>query len=571
MHASTTKDLLASLRLGDPADVSWLFSAEQSTAFLRLNAAHDEIVIYASSQSSMVHAVLAPTRKLTGASVSDLQHRSPPMPDDAWRIQQVWGGGRGHRMYLEPPLSSVAECLVGGEKLVFRRPFDGVDKEPPQIELSQKLVHALDLHFLSERSAFCRLDSHGDIEDVIRIVQSRGKQESDRFDAVVMRRSDLDKYMALSKQALVVRFDFTRVHWGSFAGWGNIQRFAKDEADLYYHGGTSANGSFCNGVMVVRPQITVAQLVQSWKASERRQSTDYARFKIYDRKNGRNVETSCAPEYLSNYFQESDLPWEVSPAFFRPDVLHKYKMDPEKYSLSERSISCRNSWHLKTYDINEAGQVHTYIGYLADLPYAEQLYWQSFNEWPKGDISRRAFQTDIVGDWHLEYEPLGSLKQAVTALDTVAPAWWKQRGRDLLDVVNYPAADSIKDWTDEILALDQLVVEGFLTTPLRELAAEGGGAIKQEWQSLRLLQEVLVARGHSVGEAQGVVEPLQRLHSLRTLVKGHSAVEKKRAAVAAARTDFVTLRGHFRQLVADCDGALDRIVRALGVTIRKRQ
>src|SRR5699024_5751850 len=108
------------------------------------------------------------------------------------------------------------------------------------------------------------------------------------------------------------------------------------------------------------------------------------------------------------------------PAFFRAEVLHRFKADPEKYSLEVRSISCRNTWNLKTFDINEAGQVHTYIGYLADLPYEEQLYWQAFNEWPKGSISERAFQTDIIGDFYLKHEPLGALKQTISKLDAAS-------------------------------------------------------------------------------------------------------------------------------------------------------
>jgi len=95
-------------------------------------------------------------------------------------------------------------------------------------------------------------------------------------------------------------------------------------------------------------------LVQAWIDEENPKKRKYAKFKIYDRKNKTNVETSCAPKFLSNYFQESDLPWEVSPAFFRPEVLLRFKADPERFTLEDRRITCRNAWHLKTFDINEA-------------------------------------------------------------------------------------------------------------------------------------------------------------------------------------------------------------------------
>jgi hypothetical protein len=466
-------------------------------------------------------------------------------------------------MYLEAPLVSVSNALAGGEKLIFRRTFTGVHRGPTPIELSQKLIHSLDLHYVPERNAYCRLDSHGDVEDVIRVIYQDGASDWENIAAVVIQRTELDKYMALSKQCLVIRFDFTRIPWGSFNGWGKLAHYSKSEIDLYYHGGSDGRCSYCNGVKIVRPQVTVAELIKRWKLEDDHTNRKYASFKIYDRKNDINVETSCAPEFLSNYFQKSELPWEISPAFFRAEVLHRFKADPEKYSLGDRSISCRNAWYLKTYDINESGQVHTYIGYLADLPYEEQLYWQAFNEWPKGSISRRAFQTDIIGDWYLEHEPLSALKRTISKLDASPPAWWNKRGEDLADAVRYPATDSVKEWADEILALDQFLVEGFLVKPLRSLAEKGGRAVESNWASLRVLQEVLCASGHSEDSAKPLVMPMQRLHALRTEVKGHATVEKKRAAEVKARTDFGSLREHFRTLVSDCESALNSVLASL--------
>lgn len=548
---------------------TWLVSAENSIDFLRQNTSNDEIVIYASTRGVLIHSVLGLTRKLSQERISTLQNRNIPMPDDSWSIQRVWGGGKGHRMYLEPPLVSVSDALDGGEKLIFRRSFAGVSHVPTPIEISQKLIHSLELHFVPERHAYCRLDSHGDIEDVVRVIHQAGESDWDSLDAVVIKRSDLDKFMALSKQCLVIRFDFTRVPWGSFAGWGHLRRYSKDNTDLYYHGGSDGQASYCNGVMVVRPQVTVAELVKRWKAEENRTNKKYATFKIYDRKNDVNVETSCAPRFLSNYFQKSDLPWEISPVFFRAEVLHRFKADPEKFSLDERSISCRNTWHLETYDINEAGQVHTYIGYLANLPYEEQLYWQAFNEWPKGVISKRAFQTDIVGDWYLEHEPLEALKHTVSKLNVVSPVWWNKRGKVLADALHYPATDSVKEWADEILALDQFLVEGFLPKPLHTLVVEGGKTVDDKWGSLRLLQAVLSAKGHSDASAKAIIAPMQRLHALRTEVKGHATVEKKRAAEVKARTDFGTLREHFRDLVSQCESSFNSVLAALGVNLER--
>ena len=91
------------------------------------------------------------------------------------------------------------------------------------------------------------------------------------------------------------------------------------------------------------------------------------------------------------------MPFELSPAFFRPEVLLKYKADRDKYTVDEvrQFISCRGAWGLESHDVNDSGQVHAYLCYLRHLPYQEQLHWKSHNEEPKGTISKRAFENDF--------------------------------------------------------------------------------------------------------------------------------------------------------------------------------
>lgn len=551
----------------DKAD--WLLGAESAIGFLKDNARRDELVIYASADAVLIHGVLAPTRQVNPADQADLL-RSYVMPDDSWCIQKAWGGGEGHRIYLEPPLSSPGcNSLVGGEKLIFRRSFTGVETGPSPVELSQKLVHSLGLHWVAERSAYCRLDDKGDIEDVIRVIWLKPAASESKPVVVTILIKDLATYMALADMALVLKFDFTRFEPKNFGGWGNARESDKMSApDLFYNVGRSENASYANGCMILRANVTVDELVQQWKDEEDPKKKQYATFKIQDWKNQHNVEVSCAPEFLSNYFTKSDKPYEISPAFFRPDVLVRFKNDPEKYDLTDRTISCRNAWYLKTYDINEAGQVHTYIGYLQNLPYEEQLYWQSFNEWPKASISKRAFENDFEGQFSSEYDPLHMLKYKIRQLDEAPPPWWKPRGDEISDAARYPVTDSVSEWGDEILALDQLLVEGFLQRPLQKLAAEAKRTIDKQWQSLRLLQDYLEVQGCNAEEAKTVMEPLARLHKLRSVLKGHGAPSERTAASKQARTEHGTLRAHFTALAGECDEAFVRILKAFGVAIK---
>jgi hypothetical protein len=210
---------------------------------------------------------------------------------------------------------------------------------------------------------------------------------------------------------------------------------------LFYDGGVMpGHASYVNGRQIVRPAITLEEIVQEHMDARNSTNRDYAVFKAVNLKTGEHIELSCDPKGLSNYFQpESNLPLEMSPVFFRGEVLHRYKADTEKYELMDRSIYCRGTWSLQTYDINDAGQVHTYLRYLRDLPYKEQLYWQSFNEWPKAPLSKRAITTDFKGEFYDEYDPLNSLKRKILELDEAPPPWWNRRGEPLAKAVHYPA------------------------------------------------------------------------------------------------------------------------------------
>lgn len=544
-------------------EAEWLVAAEDSVAFLKESAQSEEVVIYASGPATLIHGVLAPLKQVTPANQEELMHAFV-QTDESWVIQKSYGGGEGHRVYLEAPLRSW-KSLAGGEKLVFRRSFDGVQKGESPIELSQKLVHALGLHFVPERNAYCRLDDRGDIEDVIRVIRTDLGPARESLTAVTILANELFTYMTLADLALVYFFDFTRFKPGSFNGWGDHPRIDRKAADLFYHGGSIRNASYVNGRMILRSTIPLQQLIDEWKEESYPTKTkEYATFKIFDRKNNVEVETSCAPEFLSNYFHTSDLPWEISPAFFRPDVLHRFKADPEKYSLDDRSISCRNAWYLKSYDINEAGQVHAYIGDLARLPIEEQRYWQSFNEWPKGTISKRAHENDILGQFSSEYDPLCLLKYKIGKLNAAPPEWWQPRSEAHMDAARYPATDSTLEWANEIMAFDQLLVEGFLLKPLRKMLEGKGRKGETSWASLRVIAEILVASGQTVDEAKAILSPLSRLHALRSILKAHSSIEDKDKEERYARATHGTLRAHFKDLAGQCDKSFDTILLALG-------
>ena len=545
------EELKKNSQLPDSDKHSWLESATDSVSFLKDNyERQQEVILYANASHAFVQSALVPTQNVSPPNKEDLigMHVDP---SDSWCIQRCYGGGQEHRIYLEPPLTSPGcNSLAGGEKLIFLRSFEGVESVKPQIEICQKLVHSLGLHFVEERQAYCRLDDKGDIQSVIKVYHDETVDSWQDIRLVSILVKDLATYMALTSTSLVVKFDFTRFILGGFDNWGSGQQEHYDSDDLFYNFQIiPKRASYASGCFILHTQLSEADLIEEWKAEEDDTRRKYATFKFHDWKNDRNVEASCSPDHTANYFIESDLPWEVSPAFFNPEVLARYKSNPEKYTITDRTISCRNSWYLDTYDINEEGQVHTYLRYLAKLPHEEQLYWKSFNEWPKAGISKRAYETDILGECPSEDDPLNNIRVVISRLDKFAPPWWKRRGQEMIDSIHYPATDSPSEWGDELLSLDQLLVEGFQVSALRTIADENNTGYEADWRSLKLLEIILVAKGKADDDAKKVVQPFKELHDLRISVKAHGYPESRSAAIKKARMDFGTSRHHFKDLV----------------------
>ena len=502
----------------------WL-KAEDALAFLRENANQDEIVVYASPGHTFIHAVLVPTKNVTPPDIDDLL---------AWNFNAYGSWGVSYSFTNRSSIEVVGpfdrgdgRTYAGGQKLIFPRSFEGRVGREGYWELFQPFAHVFGLHFLEERNAYCRLDQLGDIEDVVKIVSVPSSDEFGAGAAIIFRREVLDQWMALNDMVLVRTFDFTRYRASDFHGWsGTLDSIDRNDNDMHYRVTIEKGyGSFVRGCQIIRPSIRREDLMDEY-GWPRKKEKEYETFIIQDWKNGVIREISCAPGATANYFVKSDLPFETSPAFFRPEVLQKYKADSDKYDFKDRSISCRGTWHLKTYDINEAGQVHTYIVYLADLPYAEQLHWKAYNEPPKAPISKRALTTDFEGRFHLEYDALRSLKQVLQDLISARVPWWTLRSEKALEQTHYPVTSSADEWADEILHLDQLVVEGFVERWLRKKAQDLGRAPDTTLRSLKLVEECLVALGHEEDHARAITAPLQEVHYLRSKVKGHAGGEE---------------------------------------------
>ena len=127
-------------------------------------------------------------------------------------LTRSWVISRGEVVF-EPYVHEWGTDALSGFPLVYGRCFEGLDEpEAMYMEVAQDYVHSLDVHWRSERGAYCRFDSRGDWEDVVSIT----KADSD-VTLVSFSRDPLDQYLVEHDAVLVQLFEFTFRQPGSLA------------------------------------------------------------------------------------------------------------------------------------------------------------------------------------------------------------------------------------------------------------------------------------------------------------------------------------------------------------------
>ena len=242
----------------------------------------------------------------------------------------------------------------------------------------QEFAHATGILWREEESAFCRLDENGDLEPVVSVTNPKDPKATT---LLTCKREPLEQYLAASGRTLVRFFDFMMVRREVFRSWNGAARERKIESKhLFYDQCIHPDGhAWTRGTQILPVSTNREVLFQSiTETPSHRSGRQYASFIIQDWRNQRIVEVSTEPTATANYFTADDnsLPYEMSWACFRPEVVSKYKADRDKYTLDEesRTINCRGAWYLKSYDINAAGQVFAYLCDLRNVKGGAKVY-----------------------------------------------------------------------------------------------------------------------------------------------------------------------------------------------------
>lgn len=438
----------------------------------------------------------------------------------------LWSNSEKEWVQVTYPFDDDSDAFFkNAEPVLYCRSFlRGPEERPYSLEFSQKLIHASNAYCVDKQNSFCKLDYNGDYVDLFKI-----KKEGE----VTVAFADLSKmklYCHYTNTKLVRLIVVNRFNddFGFHDKSRKESKFEDFDEQIFFKKLTLQNSAgkdrFCQirGANIIEDNLTEEGAIRLLY-NEEDKVKKYEKFIAFDWKNNIVKEISCASEALSNYFTKSDLPFETTPAFFKPEVLIKYKNDPEKYEITDRTIRCRGAWELKTYDINEEGQVHTYLCYLRYLPHSEQLYWKSFNEPPKGGLSKRAFTTDFAGKWWMGNDPLRDLKNCVKnfpliEIDDISISLFKSdiKGfNEKVDELHYVVTESREEFKTEIIKLASVVIDALSKDEIRKLARKIG-CDDPQLGSLKLLAGCLSSIRVDEQVIKEVISPLQELWDVRS-------------------------------------------------------
>ncbi|KQN86521.1 hypothetical protein [Arthrobacter sp. Leaf69] len=245
----------------------------------------------------------------------------------------------------------------------------------------------------------------------------------------------------------------------------------------------------------------------------------YEDFIIGEDEVGQTIRFTCEEDKLANYYGKNpEAPHYLTPVFFRSDVLQKYYGNPELYTVTDGSISCKGRWHLRM-DNDHGDHVAVFLGDLGrDLPESERQYWRGFNVAPAGSMSSTYVRRSFLGQWVDAEQPDHQFKRAYR---DVQSRWLHDHGwqphrkphkidQGILERLHVPLNETQTEFEDQLLILAKLLVDFLNDKAIGRVVGKG----PDNERSLGKLQRFFEKVGYDhAGEDLALLKDVQELRS----------------------------------------------------------
>ena len=247
----------------------------------------------------------------------------------------------------------------------------------------------------------------------------------------------------------------------------------------------------------------------------------YPEFFIREKPDGDEVRFTCNPDKLADYFgRNPGAPHYLTPVFFKPSVLDKYRDNP-CFSVSERRLDCGTQWGIEIDNVTPS-RVMVYLGDLGTyLPSIERKHFLAYEMSPVGQaISEEVYANDFACMW---VDSTGPITRLICARERLNEVWCNALGKRLFrevhaddagmeKLIRIPSTNGRAEFDTVLINLDKLLVD-YIDESALERPDEKG--------SINKLGKRLADEGVSVDLA-----PLRDLQSLRSTSTAHAKGSK---------------------------------------------
>lgn len=272
------------------------------------------------------------------------------------------------------------------EPFVIERSFDGLGKRF-EIEIVEEFRLLNNLYFDRVKNEYVDLT---DNTTVVKIEEN----------FVTVHRKYLKRYLAVKEMIMLVHVD-SRYFLSTIDPDIKTESYTeRTENKIYsfYIGEAGALKQKTFSMIYAKTTICGCAIADCgyWPYNE--DNRDYENYIIGVDEEGDDIMFTSDPSKLSNYYgKNTEAPHYLTPVFFRREVLQKYYINPDRYTVEAGIIRCGTRWSL--YIDNESPDyVSAYLGDLGrDLPdNNEQKYWKTYNIAIDGKLSTSKYRRDFL-------------------------------------------------------------------------------------------------------------------------------------------------------------------------------
>lgn len=442
-------------------------------------------------------------------------------------------------------------------------------KRAPYQEIIEEFRLFHNLYHDRVTDEYVKIDDEGN-EEVVAIVEPN---------RIRIRLGAIRQFLTVKEMNLSIQFRYYEFSQYS------LEEIEAHDAEIKTGGETTTYGDICwqhsywdyEGVSNMHQSFSVLEgkrLVEPLPKSQRglrgvaeEPNTKYVEFIIGVDDNGEENTYTCDPAKVDRYGSNPGAPVDITPVHFRKQVLDKYYHEPDKYTLEDSILKC--PWWVMQIDNHHDDKVIVLLRYLSSLPYAEQLYWQSYNIPPEGGVSKTYFERNFKGMFTDSDRPEHLFKQSYRDLQLMCEKYlgWQillplnAGDEHHLKSLRIPSTDEQCDFDELVLSLAKIIIDSLNQEQLKKLISpEQEGNLNPEEkerlkQSIGCLEIALNACG--VANAADHISFLRKLQNLRSSGAAHRKGSNYKKVADEFGIEGQSLRVVFTAILGKASDCLD--------------